>query len=178
MGIKSQDQRLVMEGRKRHVVAANALRRELGDSSTPIKITASAILAMMMAKVYSATSSGLAGCATHIVGVTANLDAHFSQPDARPVHGGVLKMYSRVLLFKGVIHRKALFPHQRLRTSESEYDPGSIDSLIHIGFSLPGLLKTADTQISIQQHQREDLGTSAALVPVALDLGVKLDTWL
>jgi hypothetical protein len=178
MGLTSKDQQLVMEGRKRHVIAASSLRRELNDSTTPIEITSSAVISMMMAEMYSATSSGLTGCATHLAGVTAILHAHFSGPNARPVDEQVLRQYYRLILVQGLIHRKATSFHRRLTPSEDDYIPGSIEALIQLGLSLPGLLELADNRISPQQSQKVHAGKTTLPIPLALDLGLKFDIWL
>jgi hypothetical protein len=178
MGLTSKDQQLVMEGRKQHVIAASALRRELNDSTTPIEITSSAVISMMMAEMYSATSSGLTGCATHLAGVTAILHAHFSGPNARPVDEQVLKQYYRLILVQGLIHRKATSFHQRLTPNEENYTPGSIEALIQLGLSLPGLIKLADDRISRQQYRQRHAENTTSPIPLALDLGLKFDNWL
>jgi hypothetical protein len=178
MGLTSKDQQLVMEGRKRHVIAASSLRRELNDSTTPIEITSSAVISMMMAEMYSATSSDLAGCATHLAGVTAILHAHFSGPNARPVDEQVLRQYYRLILVQGLIHRKATSFHWRLAPSEDGYTPGSIEALIQLGLSLPGLMEFADNRTSPQYSGQVHAENSTSPIPLALDLGLKFDTWL
>lgn len=178
MGLASKDQQLVIESRKRHLIAASSLRRELNDSSTPIEITASAVISMMMAETYSATASGLVGCATHLAGVTALLHAHLSRPNARPVDGQVLRQYHRLILVQGLIHRKAVSPKEYLTTTEDDFTPGSIDALIRLGLSLPGLIETADTRSNIKPRRQEHASKSASPTALALSLGQRFDTWL
>jgi hypothetical protein len=178
MGLTSKDQQLVMEGRKRHVIAASSLRRELNDSTTPIEIVSSAVISMMMAEMYSATSSGLTGCATHLTGVTAILHAHFSGPNARPVDEQVLRQYYRLILVQGLIHRKPTVFHRRLTPSEDDYTPGSIEALIQLGLNLPGLMELADNRTSPDQSRQVHIGETTLPIPLALDLGLKFDNWI
>jgi hypothetical protein len=177
-GFVGKDHQLVMEGRKLHVKAVSSVRREINDPSLPIEIRASAVISMMMAETYSALSSGLAGCATHLSGVTALLHAHLSQPDAHPVDRAVLSQYNRVILLQGLIHRKAVPLDVRLTKYEDEFVPGSIEELIYLGLRLPPLIEITDRCHDKHLHRRYVNALSTSPVPEALSLGLKLDTWL
>lgn len=178
MGFTTSDPRLVMEGRRRHVTAANSLRREINDPNTPIEINASAIMSMMMAEIYSATSSGLTGCATHLAGVSAILHAHLSQPNARPVHPGVITMYHRLILVQGMIHRRAISIDEHLTKGGTHHAAGSIEALVRLGMSLPGLIETTDCRLGIQNHRLEYATAAESPKASASKLGLDLDTWL
>jgi hypothetical protein len=177
-GYLGQDQRLALEARKLHVVAANSLRREIGDPSTAIEIRASAVINMMMTEMYSATASGLAGCATHLAGTTALLHAHLSQPNARPVHAGILSQYTRFILVQDLVHRKATSLDKRLVDYEDEFTPGSIEALIHLGLSLPRLVEASDCRHKERSNLQEHDPSSAALILECVGLGLQLETWL
>lgn len=178
MGFTGSDPRLVMEGRKRHVMAASSLRREMNDPNTPIEINASAVMSMMMAEIYSATSSGMTGCATHLAGVTAILHAHLSQLNARPVHPGVITMYHRLILVQGMIHRRAISVDEHLTASGTPYAAGSIEALVRLGLSLPGLIETTDCRSGIETRRLEYAEATESPKALALRLGLQLDTWL
>ena len=177
-GYLGKDQRLALEARKLHVVAANSLRREIGDPSTAIEIRASAVINMMMTEMYSATASGLAGCATHLAGTTALLHAHLSQPNARPVHPGILSQYTRFILVQDLVHRKATYLDKRLVDYEEKFTPGSIEALIHQGLSLPRLVEASDCFTNDPPTPQEDDPSNASLILECISLGLQLDTWL
>jgi len=177
-GYLGKDQRLALEARKLHVVAANSLRREIGDPSTAIEIRASAVINMMMTEMYSATASGLAGCATHLAGTTALLHAHLSQPNARPVHPGILSQYTRFILVQDLVHRKATYLDKRLVDYEEKFTPGSIEALIHLGLSLPRLVEASDCFTNDPPTPQEDDPSNASLILECISLGLQLDTWL
>lgn len=179
VGLASHDQRLVMEGRKRHVLAVSTLRREINDSTSPIEIISSAVISMMMAEIFSATSSGLAGCATHLAGVTAVLHAHLNRPDTRPVDNQVLRQYHRLILMQGLIHRKAISLEKELFGNDIVHPPGSTEALIHIGLGLPAVLETTDSRLRAQEDRNEQASrASLSVISIALGLGRDLDAWL
>ena len=177
-GFLGQDQRLSLEARKLHIVAAKSLRQEIGDPATAIEIRATAVINMMMTELYSTTSSGLTGCATHLAGTTALLHSHLSQPNARPVDGGILKQYNRFVLVQGLIHRKAISLDKRLIDYEDEFSPGAIEALIHLGLSLPRLIEAADSCNNERPNLQEQDPPSASLILDSVSLGLQLDTWL
>ena len=177
-GFLGQDQRLSLEARKLHIVAAKSLRQEIGDPATAIEIRATAVINMMMTELYSTTSSGLTGCATHLAGTTALLHSHLSQPNARPVDGGILKQYNRFVLVQGLIHRKAISLNKRLIDYEDEFSPGAIEALIHLGLSLPRLIEAADSCNNERPNLQEQDPPSASLILDSVSLGLQLDTWL
>jgi hypothetical protein len=177
-GFLGQDRQLMMEGRKLHVKAVSSLRREVNDPAMPIEIRASAVISMMLSEAYSATSSGLTGCAIHLSGVTALLHTHLSHPDARPIDRGVLSQYNRLILLQGLIHRRAIHLDERLTRYEAEFVPGSIGELLYLGLRLPPVIEATD-RCDKESLALEDLGTISTLpIPEALSLGLKLDTWL
>lgn len=177
-GYLGKDQGLALEARKLHVVAANSLRREIADTTTAIEIRASAVINMMMTEMYSATASGLAGCATHLAGTTALLHAHLSQPNARPVHAGILSQYTRFILVQDLVHRKATHLDKRLVDYEDEFTPGSIEALIHLGLSLPRLIEASDCRDIKHPSLEEDDPSCASLILECISLGRQLETWL
>ena len=172
-GFIGKNQQLLMEGRKLHIKAVSSLRREINDPAMPIEIRASAVISMMMAEMYSATSSGLTGCATHLAGTTALLHTHLSQPNARPVDGGVLRQYNRIILIQGLIHRKAIPLDVRLTKYEELFAPGSIEALMYLGLRLPALTEATDRRYDKRRFSQDDNA-----IPEASSLSQELDTWL
>ena len=177
-GYLGRDQRLSLEARKLHVVAANSLRREIDDPTKAIEIRASAVINMMMTEMYSATASGLAGCATHLAGTTALLHAHLSQPNARPIHAGILSQYTRFILVQDLVHRKATPLDKRLVDYEDEFSPGSIEALINLGLSLPRLLEASDRKGNRRPSLQERNPLSTSFTLECISLGLRLETWL
>lgn len=177
-GYLGQDQRLALEARKLHVVAANSLRREIDDPAKAIEIRASAVINMMMTEMYSATASGLTGCATHLAGTTALLHAHLSQPNARSIHAGILSQYTRFILVQDLVHRKATPLDKRLVDYEDEFTPGSIEALINLGLSLPRLVEASDRHSNKRPNPQQHHPPSASLTLECISLSLQLETWL
>jgi hypothetical protein len=176
-GITFQDHRIFIEGHKRQVLAVQSLRDEISRPGVSIQEVSTSAINIMCSGIYSATSSGLAGCASHIAGVTAILEAHGRHSNSEPLTPQLRRNFQRLILMHHLINSKAISISDRILGADQKGMPGSVEELIRLSLRLPGLMEATSNRFDKVFDEGPGSETQA-LQALASTLAGELDDWL
>jgi hypothetical protein len=177
LGVASHDRRLFTEGRRRQVLAVQSLRADLCKPDMSLWKVSCAAINITCSGLYSATSSGSAGCAGHLAGVTAILQAHSRQANAEPLTLQLQKHYHRLILMHHLINRTAISVSDRILGADHKAMSGSVAALVRLASGLPSLMEA--TAYLFDKGFEQDSGSETqALQALASALADEFNDWL
>ena len=175
-GVARQDQRMLMEGQKRQILAVQSLRAEISRPDVSIEGVSCAAISIMCTGVFSATSSGIAGCRMHIAGVTAILQAHSRQSNGEPLTPQLRNQFHRLILMHHLINGKAITLSDRMLGLDQGANPGSIRALLQLSSRIPSLTEATSQQFD-NIFSEGPGGAPQALQARASMLAREFDEW-
>lgn len=176
-GVTFQDQRVFTEGHKRQVLAVQSLRAEINRPGVSVQEISTSAINIMCSGIYRATSSGLAGCASHITGVTAILEAHSRQSNSEPLTPQLRRMFQRLILMHHLINAKKISISDRTLGADQKGMPGSVEELIRLSLRLPNLMEATSNRFDKVFDEGPGSETQA-LLALASKIAEELDDWL
>jgi len=176
-GVALRDQRMLIEGQKRQILAVQSLRAEISRPDVSIEGVSCAAISIMCTGVFSATSSGIAGCRMHIAGVTAILQAHNRQSNGEPLTPQLRNQFHRLILMHHLINGKAISLSDRMLGLDQEAKPGSIRALLQLSSRIPSLTEATSQQFD-NIFSEGPGGAPQALQARASALAREFDEWL
>lgn len=177
LGDTTKDKRLTTEGQRRQVLALQSLRSELCKPGVSLQVAFLSALTLCISGLFSATSSGLTGCISHIGGLTALLQAHIEEPNAPALTPVVKKHYHLPLLMDALMNRKALSVSRRIIDIHGDTAPGSVEALMQLATHLTGLLGAISLR-SEKSTKRFHKTNAAPLRVTGFSLARDFDKWL
>jgi hypothetical protein len=177
LGVASHDQRLFTEGRRRQVLAVQGLRADLCKPDVSLWKASCTAITIICSGLFRATSSGSAGCAGHIAGVTAILQAHSQHPNAEPLTLQLRKHYHRLILMHHLINGTAISVDDRILGADQKAMSGSVAALVRLASGLPSLLEATSYMFDKGFEQASESETQA-LQALASTLAEEFDEWL
>ena len=176
-GITFQDQRIFIEGHKRQILATQSLRDEISRPGVSIQEISTSAINIMCSGIYKATSTGLAGCASHIAGVTAILEAHSRTSNSEPLTPQLRRNFQRLILMHHLITNKAITISDQILGADQIGMPGSADELIRLSLRLPSLMEATSNRFDKVFDEGPGSETKT-LLALAYTLAEELDGWL
>jgi hypothetical protein len=176
-GVAVRDQRMVVEGQKRQILAVQSLRAEISKPGVSIEGVSCAAISIMCCGVFGATSSGLAGCRIHIAGVTAILQANSRLPNSEPLAPPLRNQFHRLILMHHLINGTAISISDRILGIDQEAIPGSIRALLQLCSRLPNLMEATSQQFDKIFYEGPG-SAPQALQTQASTIAREFDEWL
>jgi hypothetical protein len=176
-GVALRDQRMVLEGQKRQILAVQSLRAEISKPGVSIEGVSCAAISIMCCGVFSATSSGMAGCRIHIAGVTAILQANSRLSNAEPLTPSLRNQFHRLILMHHLINGTSITISDRILGIDQEAIPGSIRALLQLCSRLPNLMEATSQQFDKIFYEGPG-SVPQALQAQASTMAREFDEWL
>lgn len=178
IGCTTGDDRLLLEGRKRHLATVSALRQELQKPDLAPEGVLATALNLLFCEVYRPVSSVADGenWTRHLAGLAGIMRGEYREQPSPHSASWLFMVYGQMDLILALVDRRLpLFGEQALKSRGKNTKPGSVDALLQLTGRLPALLHSAD---AVRVTQAND---QTALVPIwhaLLHLEESLFCWL
>lgn len=160
LGCSFNDDRLLLEGRKRHLATVQALRQELQKPKIAFEGVLATALDLLFCEVYRPVASVLDSdtWTRHLAGLSAVMKISERQADSQISGTWLSLLYGQMDLVHALVHRRPmLFGEERLRSHVRTAYPGSVDALLQISGRLPVLLQSTDQLRDSNGADRNDI---------------------
>lgn len=178
LGCILNDDRLLLEGRKRHLATVQALRRELQRPKIAFEGVLATALDLLFCEVYRPVASVLDSetWTRHLAGLSAVMKISERQPDSQISGSWLSLLYGQMDLMHALVHRRPmLFGEGSLRSNVRTAYPGSVDVLFQLSARLPLLLQATDRFCA---SKSDDHSEKARIGQSLLNLEDSLFCWL
>lgn len=147
LGCSFGDDRLLLEGRKRHLATVRALRQELQQPKMDFEGVLATAMDLLFCEVYRPVASVLDSetWTRHLAGLSAVMKMSERQPGSAISGSWLSLIYGQMDLVHALVHRQPmLFGQESLRSRFRIASPGSVDVLLQLSGGLPVLLQATD----------------------------------